>query len=131
MNSTTRRTFLKQAGLTAGALAAAPLVGLTLSENALAQTVMTTNLSVAHWGPFVGHVMNGRLVQTLPFAKDPYPNSMVTVMPDLLYAPNRVKYPMIRQGFYKTGRGAIRRSGAPSRSCACRGTRRSTSSPAS
>ncbi len=101
MNSTTRRTFLKQAGLTAGALAAAPLVGLTLSETAVAQTAMTTNLSVAHWGPFVGHVMNGRLVQTLPFDKDPNPNSMVTVLPDLLYGSSRVKYPMVRQGFYR------------------------------
>ncbi|HYM68427.1 MAG TPA: molybdopterin-dependent oxidoreductase, partial [bacterium] len=101
MNPITRRVFLGQAGLTAGALAAAPLVRLTPGEAAAADTATKTSLSVAHWGPFVGHVVGGRLVRTLPFGKDPTPNSMVTVLPDLLYGPNRVKYPMVRQGFYR------------------------------
>ncbi len=80
---------------------AAPLVGVLPTGAAAADAETATRISVAHWGPFSAQVAGGRLMKTVPFATDRYPNVMVTVMPDLLYAPNRVKYPMIRQGFYK------------------------------
>jgi len=96
----TRRRFLWQSGVTVGGLVAAPLVR-AVPGNAAVPASAGTRLSVAHWGSFTAEVANGRFVRALPFAKDPYPNRMITAMPDVLYAPNRIKYPMIRQGFYR------------------------------
>ncbi|HXX38074.1 MAG TPA: molybdopterin-dependent oxidoreductase [bacterium] len=102
MKPITRRQFLWQSGLVAGGLVAAPLVRIGSAGAAAApENAAAARLSVAHWGPFTGQVTGGRLVRTLPFAKDPYPNRMVAAMPDVLYAPNRIKAPMIRQGFYR------------------------------
>ena len=100
MTAITRRAFLRHAGLTAAGLTAAPLVNLVPGE-AAAGGGTTSCMSVAHWGPFVGQVVGGRLVKTEPFPKDPGPGSMVTAMPELLYGANRVKYPMVRRGFYR------------------------------
>ncbi len=112
MQPMTRRTFLRQGGLTAGSFMVAPLLGLASTEAAAAPATVT-RLNNAHWGLFTAEVVGGRVVRTIPFSKDPHPNPMVTVMPDLLYGPSRVKYPMIRRGFYRdrsrsdtAGRGA-------------------------
>ncbi|HLN14859.1 MAG TPA: molybdopterin-dependent oxidoreductase, partial [bacterium] len=112
MKPITRRTFLWQGGAVVGGLAAAPLLG-ALPVSGQTDTMVVTKLNNAHWGLFTSEVVSGRVVRTMPFVKDPHPNAMVTVMPDLLYGSARVKYPMIRQGFYKnrsasdtTGRGS-------------------------
>ena len=103
MKSVTRRTFLGRGGLTLGGLAAAPLFRLSPASAAAvaADHAVLTRLNNAHWGLFTAEVVGGRVVRTVPFAKDPHPNAMVTVMPDLLYGAGRVKYPMVRQGFYR------------------------------
>ena len=100
MKPITRRTFLWQGGAVLGGLTAAPLLG-ALPVSAATDPAEVMKLNNAHWGLFTAAVVDGRVVRTLPFAKDPHPNTMVTVMPDLLYGPARVKYPMIRQGFYR------------------------------
>ncbi|HLJ61403.1 MAG TPA: molybdopterin-dependent oxidoreductase [bacterium] len=100
MTPITRRTFLWQGGVALGGLMAAPLLGALPVSGATDATVVT-KLNNAHWGLFTAEVVGGRVVRTMPFGKDPHPNAMVTVMPDLLYGSARVKYPMIRQGFYR------------------------------
>jgi trimethylamine-N-oxide reductase (cytochrome c) len=57
--------------------------------------------SVSHWGAFTANVEGGRMVSVTPFAEDKFPSPMIRAMPDLLYSPNRVQAPMVRQGFYK------------------------------
>ncbi|HLJ58150.1 MAG TPA: molybdopterin-dependent oxidoreductase [bacterium] len=100
MRTITRRELLWQGGIAVGGLVAAPLIRLAPADAAIAGGTLT-KLTNAHWGLFNAEVVGGRLMRTLPFAKDPHPNPMVTVMPDLLYTSNRVKYPMIREGFYR------------------------------
>ncbi len=111
MHRLTRRALLRDTGMTIGGLAAAPLVR-AIQASAAPPAAPVTRLSVAHWGAFTADVAGGRLVRTRAFARDPDPNRMVTVMRDVLYAPNRIKSPMVRQGFYRdrgrsdtTGRG--------------------------
>src|SRR5579883_1976024 len=94
MQPMTRRTFLRQGGLTAGSFMVAPLLGLASTEAAAAPATVT-RLNNAHWGLFTAEVVGGRVVRTIPFSKDPHPN------------------PMIRRGFYRdrsrsdtAGRGA-------------------------
>ena len=100
MQPITRRALLQRGGLAIGGLIAAPLIGVSTAR-AASESATVTTLGNAHWGLFTAEVTGGRLVRTLPFSRDPYPNRMVTVMADLVYSPNRVKFPMIRQGFYR------------------------------
>jgi trimethylamine-N-oxide reductase (cytochrome c) len=99
MLTLTRRALLVQGGAVIGGVVAAPLVRVV--PGAVAEEAETTRLSVAHWGPFTAHVAGGRLVRTVPFAADRYSNAMVSITPEILYAQNRVKYPMVRESFYK------------------------------
>jgi trimethylamine-N-oxide reductase (cytochrome c) len=101
MQTLTRRALLRQGGIAVGGLVAAPLIRLVPGAAAAAAGTTVTRLNAAHWGVFTADVVNGRVVRTMPFAADPNPNPMVAAMPDMLYAPNRIKYPMIRQGFYR------------------------------
>ena len=92
MKSITRRTFLWQSGAALGGLAAAPLLE-TLPASGQTNAVAVTRLNDAHWGLFTAEVVGGRVVRTMPFGKDPHPNAMVTVMPDLLYGPEPREVP--------------------------------------
>ncbi len=96
-----RRVVLKGMGVAAalGTVASNPL--------ARAQDIIGVNLdafdkvSTSHWSGFVGHVRGGRLTHVTPVPQDPDPTPMIQGLPDLLYSTNRVKYPMIRKGFYQ------------------------------
>ena len=79
-----RRTFLK-AGTIAGLSTVALPPGLAQA------TVRGPVLDVmeaqngSHWGPFVGRVEGGRLVQAIPNAEDPFPASLTQALPDPLF----------------------------------------------
>ncbi|MCA8933576.1 MAG: trimethylamine-N-oxide reductase TorA [Rhodospirillaceae bacterium] len=100
-----RRTFLK-AGTIAGLSTVALPPGLAQA------TVRGPVLDVmeaqngSHWGPFVGRVEGGRLVQAIPNAEDPFPASLTQALPDLVYSPARIKYPMVRESYLRDGPGA-------------------------
>ena len=116
MAKTTRRTFLKQTGAVAGTLALGGLVRAQTfgTESATIPNYDTfTSLTSSHWGAWYGEVRGGRLVRAIPFKDEQYPSPMTSGMPDLLYSPSRIRYPMVRKGFYQdrsksdtTGRGA-------------------------
>jgi len=96
----TRRQFL------GGALAAgtAALIGSPLLTKAFASSGGDYQvLTGEHWGGFLAKVKGGRFVEAVPFEKDPFPTSLVKAMPDYVYSPSRVKYPMVRAGFLKDG----------------------------
>jgi len=99
-----RRRFLQQssvvmAGAAAGGLVSAQSYGkmggsLPNFENA-------TSLTVSHWGAYYAEVKGGRFTRAIPFKDYNYPTPMVQAMPDLLYSPSRIRYPMVRKGFYQ------------------------------
>jgi len=99
-----RRKFLQQSsvvvgGAAAGSLAAAQSYGTVAGS--LPNFDTFTGLSMAHWGAFYAKVVGGRFVQAIPFKDDVAPTPMVQAMPDMLYSPTRIRYPMVRKGFYQ------------------------------
>ena len=98
-----RRSLMKTGAAVAGAIAASPFVP------ADAQTIpgpiydASTVISSSHWGSFRARVEGGRFVEAVPFAKDAYPSPMIQAMVDRVYAADRVKYPMVREGYLKHG----------------------------
>ncbi len=104
MKKTTRRTFLKQSGAVAGTMALGSLVHAQpfgTQTGTLPNFDTFTSLSVSHWGAYYAEVMGGRFTRATPFKDEQHPSPMIQAMPDLLYAPSRIRYPMVRQGFYK------------------------------
>jgi biotin/methionine sulfoxide reductase len=55
----------------------------------------------AHWGSFDAVVENGRVIGVRPFAKDPFPGSLITSVPDVVHAASRIDRPHIRAGWLK------------------------------
>ena len=62
----------------------------------------------SHWGIFRAVMEKGRFAAALPPPEDPAPTPMLTAMPDLAYAANRVRYPMVRTDYLKNGRDSDR-----------------------
>ncbi len=97
--SVARRDVLK--GM--GAIGVAGLAGrgLALDELAATSTYLDTHtsLTASHWGFYHAVVERGRMTRAVPWQHEMYPSPMVQAMPDLLYSPTRIKYPMVRKGF--------------------------------
>ncbi|MGB8717252.1 MAG: molybdopterin-dependent oxidoreductase, partial [Rhodanobacteraceae bacterium] len=112
----TRRKFLVGSGAALGGIALGGLVSAQKYGNmqgSLPDFNTYTRLHVAHWGAFYAEVQGGRLVRAVPFKDDVQPSAMTQGTPDLLYSPSRIRYPMVRKGFYQnreksdtSGRGA-------------------------
>ncbi|MDR0626484.1 MAG: trimethylamine-N-oxide reductase TorA [Bifidobacteriaceae bacterium] len=108
-----RRAFLERTLATGiGAVVAGPgalIPGQAAAAQVAAQAAQGAAaskgvLTAAHWGVMRAVVENGRFVKALPFEKDPHPvPQMVDGTPSLVYAPSRVKYPMVRKGFLEKG----------------------------
>ena len=101
-----RRTFLQastMAGL--GTLAGPSLLAHAAVPRGPVLDYMEAQ-SGSHWGPFVGRVEGGRFVQAIPNPEDPFPSSMTQALPDSVYSPSRIKYPMVRESFLRDGAGA-------------------------
>ena len=99
-----RRKFLQQSSVVLGAAAAGGLVSAQ-SYGKMAGSLPNydtfTSLNVGHWGAYYASVVGGRFVRAIPFKDDVQPAPMVEAMPDMLYSPTRIRYPMVRKGFYQ------------------------------
>ena len=65
----------------------------------------------AHWGTYDAVVRDGRVVGVRPFARDPFPGSLIESVPDVVHAACRVDRPYIRKGWLegrRRGDGATR-----------------------
>ena len=63
----------------------------------------------AHWGSFDAVVRDRRVVGVQPFARDPFPGSLIEAVPDIVHAPCRIDRPHIRKGWLEgRRRGALR-----------------------
>ncbi len=103
MTKLTRRSFLGTTAAIGGMAVLPPLAG--------ARTFLTaplldasSRMTATHWGIIKAYVESGRLTRVEPFAKDAFsPSPVIQAFSDRVYTRNRVKYPMVREGFLKDG----------------------------
>ncbi len=68
----------------------------------------------SHWGSFDAVVENNRLVQARPFARDPFPGSLLESMPEAVHGKARIDRPYVRAGWLRgERRGSSGRRAAP------------------
>jgi len=103
-----RRTFLQGAG----AIVALPIItGCARDASALEKMVNlkpgskfvyngTVN-TAAHWGGLRVTVEKGKIVKSENVFKNHSLNRLQTTVEDLVYAPDRIKYPMVRKSYLK------------------------------
>jgi biotin/methionine sulfoxide reductase len=65
----------------------------------------------SHFGAFEAVVERGRLVEARPFARDPFPGSLLASIPDAVHSSARIDRPYVRQGWLKGGRRGSARGG--------------------
>ncbi|CAH0313668.1 molybdopterin-dependent oxidoreductase [Roseomonas sp. CECT 9278] len=65
----------------------------------------------AHWGAFDAVVENGRVVGVRPFARDPFPGTLIDSVPDIVHAPCRIDRPCVRKGWLEGRRRGHLRGG--------------------
>jgi biotin/methionine sulfoxide reductase len=65
-------------------------------------------LNGSHWGAFEPVVVEGRVTEARPFAKDPDPSPLLQSIPDALHHHSRVTQPAVRAGWLEHGAGGAR-----------------------
>ncbi|WP_372622222.1 molybdopterin-dependent oxidoreductase [Falsiroseomonas sp.] len=65
----------------------------------------------SHFGSFDAVVEGGRLVAARPFARDPFPGSLLQSIPDAVHSAARIDRPYVRAGWLKGGRRGSARGG--------------------
>src|ERR1700719_1806064 len=65
-------------------------------------------LNHSHWGTFEPVVVDGRVTEARPFARDPDPSPLLRSIPDALHHGSRVAHPAVRAGFLEHGPGGAR-----------------------
>ncbi len=103
MTRLTRRSFIGT-GAAIGGLATLP--GLADAHTLLTAPLLdaTSGMTATHWGIIKAYVEAGRLTRVEPYEKDPAaPSPVIQAFADRVYSRDRVKYPMVREGFLKHG----------------------------
>ena len=68
----------------------------------------------SHWGAFGAVVEKGRVTGVRPFARDPFPGSLIESVPDIVHAACRIDRPYVRKGWLNGDRaGGTPRGGEP------------------
>ncbi|HXN13158.1 MAG TPA: molybdopterin-dependent oxidoreductase [Candidatus Acidoferrales bacterium] len=65
-------------------------------------------LNGSHWGAFEPVVVDGRVTEARPFARDPDPSQLLRSIPDALHHHSRVAQPSVRTGWLEHGPGGAR-----------------------
>ena len=84
----------------------------------------------SHWGAFLAEVEDGRVVGVRPFERDPDPSPLIEAMPDGVHSQDPHRAADGARGLAQDTARTPARAAAGNRSCRCRGTARSISSPA-
>ncbi len=69
---------------------------------------MTHPLSLSHWGAFRAVVAGDRVVEALPFERDPAPSAMIHAFVEMVHGPLRIRAPAMRSSVRRHGPGAAR-----------------------
>ncbi|RDL32735.1 trimethylamine-N-oxide reductase TorA [Photobacterium damselae] len=96
MTSLSRRSFLKGASASAGALAISNITALPAWAEEKATSAI---LSSTRWGPVMVTVENGKIISSTNALPQTVANSLQTTAKDQVHTKARVKYPMVRKGF--------------------------------
>ncbi len=64
--------------------------------------------SLSHWGAFTAVVENGRVVDCVPFARDPAPSPILRSMAGMVHSPLRIARPAVREGWLRQREGSDR-----------------------
>ena len=65
-------------------------------------------LNHSHWGTFEPVVVDGRVTEARPFARDPDPSPMLPSIADALHHHSRIAQPAVRAGWLDNGPGGAR-----------------------
>ena len=97
----TRRVFVKSAAVATAAVSFAPGV---FAKRLPSKPVLEfySEPTATHWGSVIADVSGGEFIGIKPF-KDDYPIPMTQALADRVNAENRIKYPMVREGYLKHG----------------------------
>lgn len=60
-------------------------------------------ITAARWGIFRAHIQGGKLTHLTPFEHDYAPTPNINGLAQLPYSPTRIRYPMVREGYLKSG----------------------------
>lgn len=91
----TRRSFLKTAGGTAGAMVVSSAIPLP----AWAETPAGAILTAARWGAIEVEVKDGKIVSSKGVLAKTIENSLQSSAPDQAHTACRIKYPMVRKSY--------------------------------
>ena len=59
--------------------------------------------SVTHWGIVKTTAVDGKISKIEPIPEDRRPSPNLKALAELPYAPSRIRYPMVREGYFKEG----------------------------
>jgi len=99
-----RRRFME---LTSAAGLGSMLSPMMMSD-AWAHDIESTSFSFSWFGPFHTKTVNGRLVSTKGYKEEFHTNEIAASIPEYVYSPSRIKYPMVRKSYLQHGPGANR-----------------------
>jgi len=98
-----RRNFLKSASALGALGTVAPSLLTSGAAHAAGHGAVLTG---SHWGAFRATVTDGRWTSVKGWEGDKNPTAMLEGVMDSVYAPSRIKYPMVRRAFLEQGAGA-------------------------
>ncbi|MGF1788816.1 molybdopterin guanine dinucleotide-containing S/N-oxide reductase [Photobacterium swingsii] len=96
MTTISRRSFLKGAGATAGALAISNVTAMPVYAN---ERTGSAVLTAQRWGALLVTVKDGKIVSSTNALPQTVENSLQSTAADQVHTKARVKYPMVRKGF--------------------------------
>ena len=96
MTELSRRSFLKGAGATAGALAITSVVPFSAQA---ATPPGKAVLTAGRWGAILVEAKDGKIISSTNALPQTVPNSLQTTSADQVHTQARIKYPMVRKGY--------------------------------
>ena len=99
-----RRQFMQLTGAVGLGTVLSPM----MMGEAWAHDIETNAFSFTWHGPVHTKTVNGRLVSATGFNESFHQNSVATGIPEYVYSPSRIKYPMVRKSYLQNGPGANR-----------------------
>jgi len=99
-----RREFMELTGAAGIGSVLSPL----MISDAWAHDIETHSFSFTWHGPIHTKTVNGRLVSTRAYNETFHKNAVASSIPEYVYSPSRIKYPMVRKSYLQNGPGANR-----------------------
>ena len=99
-----RRRFMQ---LTGAAGIGSMLPPMLMGE-AWAHDIVSNSFSFSWHGPVYTKTVNGKLVSTKGYKAGFHDNAVAGAIPEYVYSPSRIKYPMVRKSYLQNGPGANR-----------------------